>query len=239
MDRLSAARGETTGTPAMAILRFEISGYLRGGLPFRFLPLLPAAAFLGAWGWKVASPFAPAVWLACLALEPRFNNAFYGSPRELEALSLLPSKWERIVLLKNLSTAGIAGCVFVLLSVVSLWFSPELQPGRRALDAALYLPTILFPLLILGNEASSRHPRPGAGGFTGDLAEAAWMSITLLVVSLPYVIITDLIERPLLCVPYAALAAGSWFLGSVPRTAARIVHTPIDPWKTTDTSSIS
>jgi hypothetical protein len=223
----------------LTVLRFELAGYFRGELPYRFLPLLPVAAFLAAWTWKVASPFAPAVWLVCVALEPRLNNMFYGSPRELEAFSLLPSKWERIVLLKNISTTGIAAGALALLSVITFFFSPEALTPARLGETTLYVSTIIFPLLILGNDASARHPRTDAGAFSGGISEATWISITLLVVSVPWFIITDLLERPWLCVPYAALAAGSWFFGSVPRTAARILHKRTDPWQTTETSSNS
>lgn len=223
----------------MTVLRFELAAYARGGFPLRLLPLLPAAAFLGAWTWGAASPIAPAVWLACVALEPRFNNMFYGSPRELEAFSLLPSRWERIVLLKNLSTAGIAAGVLALLSVVALYFSPEAFTAARAGETALYLSTIVFPLLILGNGSSARHPRRDAGAFSGGFAEAAWMSVTLLAVSVPWFLLTGLLERPWLGVPYAALTAGWWYFGSVPRTAARISNKSIDQWQTAETSSTS
>jgi hypothetical protein len=223
----------------LAVLRYELSGFFRGELPYRFLPLLPAAAFLAAWTWTVASPFAPAVWLACVALEPRLNNMFYGSRRELEAFSLLPSRWDRIVLIKNLSTAGIAAGAFFLFSVITLYFSPEAFTTARAGETLLYVATIVFPLLILGNEASARHPRKNAGAFSGGISEPAWMSITLLIVSVPWFIITGLLERPLLSLPYAALTAGSWLFGSVPRTAARIVNNRIDQWQPTEASSNS
>jgi hypothetical protein len=223
----------------LAVLRFELTGYLRGGLPLRLLSLLPAAAFLAAWTWTVASPFAAVVWLACLALEPRLNNMFCGSPHELEAFSILPARWERIVLIKNLTTAGIAAVVLAVLSVVTLYFSPESPTPGRMQETMLYLPTVFFPLLILGNEASARHPRPGGGTFSRGIPDALRMSATLLVLSVPWLIITGLLERPWLAVPYAALAAASWFFGSVPRTAERLLHQREVPWQRTETSSNS
>jgi len=208
----------------LAVLRFELTGYVRGVLPLRLIPLLPAAAFLAAWTWSVASPFAAPVWIVCVALEPRINNMFHGSPREIEAFSLLTTRWERIVLIKNVTTAGIAAAMLALFSVVAFYFSPETLTPARARETMQYLPTVLFPLLILGNEASIRQQRRDAGSFSGGIPEAVWLSITLLVVSIPWFIFTDLLGRPWLSVPYAAFAAAFWFYRSVPRTAERILN---------------
>lgn len=222
-----------------AIAGAEFSGYFRGTLPLRFVLLVPAAAFLAAWTWKIASPFAAAIWLACVGLEPRLNNMFCGSPRELEALRLLPVDWRRVVLLKNLSTLAIGAAATALLSVVSLYFSPGRPTPAEAGEALLYLSTVVFPLLGLGNEASARYPRRNGGPFSGGIPEAIWISLSLLVVSAPWFLITGLVEADWLCIPYAAATAASWYFRSVPGAAHRISTLRIDQWPATTASSNS
>jgi hypothetical protein len=222
--------------PDMAMARLEIGGYFRCSLPWRILLLLPAGIFLSVWSWRVASPFAAVVWIVVIALEPRINNIFYQSPAELEALSLYPADWRRVVLIKNASTVLIGGCALALVSVVLLWFSPEALTRENVRGAALYLMTVSFPLLGLGNESSLRYPRRNAGAFSGGVYEAAWMSLTLLAVSVPYFLITGLVETDWLCVPYAAVTAATWYYRSVVRTAAHVTKHRNDIWMRTGTS---
>src|SRR5512147_1364370 len=122
-------------SPGAVMFRYEIVSCFRGGLPYRFIPLLPAAVFLAAWTWRIASPFAAVIWLAFLGLEPRINNIFYNSPRELEALSLLPAEWKRIVFMKNISTMLAGLLAFALFSVVAIYFSPEPPDAGPIADA--------------------------------------------------------------------------------------------------------
>ncbi len=222
-----------------AMFRYELTGYVRGGLPLRFVLLAPIGVFLTVWTWSVAPPFAGVVWLVCIGLEPRINNIFYESPREPEALSLFPLDWKRVLLIKNGSTALIGICALVLISVVSWYFSPESPGGRDLGDALLYLSTICFPVLSFGNEASLQYPRKDFAAFSAGFFEALWMSLTLLAVSIPYILITELLEIPWLCLPYAAGTAVSWYLRSVSRTAARLTNRPHDLWLKTETSSKS
>ena len=222
-----------------AILWYELAGYFRGSLPFRFIPLIPAGIFLAAWTWRIASPFAAVIWIVFIGLEPRINNMFYGSVRELEALSLFPSEWKRIIIMKNGSTALVGVCALVLVSAVCLYFSPEAVTVRQIENAVLYLMTICFPVLSLGNEASSRYPRRDAGAFSGGLYDPLWMSLTLLAVSVPYFIITELVEIPWLGLIYSAATAASWYFRSVARTAVQITNRRNVLWMKTGTSSNS
>jgi len=221
------------GPRDMALARHELAGALRGALPYRFLILLPWGIFLVVWAWGVASPFAAVIWIVLVALEPRFNNIFYHSPRELEALSLFPADWRRIVLLKNLSTVLLGGCALFPVSVVFLWFSPDVPLAEHMRGAALYLLTVVFPLLSLGNDASARYPRRGPEAPGAVLLAAAWISLTLLAVSVPYFLITGLVERPWICLPYAAAAGADWYFRSVSRTALLITNRRHDIWTKT------
>jgi hypothetical protein len=221
----------------MVVIRYEAASCLRGGLPYRFIPIVPAAAFLAAWTWNIASPFAGVIALAIIAIEPRIDNMFYNSPRELEAMSLFPADWRRVVLVKNLSTLGLLLCSAGLLSAVTLYFSPRLPGAGDVAGAALYMSTAAFPMLTLGNEASLRYPRRGAGVISGGLSEAAWITLSMAVVSVPYLVITSLIELTWLCVPYALATALDWYFRSVPRTAARVMDRNNAVWMKTETSS--
>jgi hypothetical protein len=220
----------------IAMARYELLGYLRGSLPGRFLLLMPAGVFLAVWSWRVASPFAAATWVVLIALEPRVNNILYHSPVELDALSLLPADWRRIVIVKNLSTAFLAISAMVAVSVVLLYFTPGVMLRDNLRAAALYFATVCFPLLSFGNQASVRYPRPRPEGFPGGLYETAWMTVTLLAVSVPYFLITDLVELPWLCVPYGAATSAAWYYRSVRRTARQVSITRNGVWKTTETS---
>lgn len=222
-----------------AMFRYELTGYVRGSLPLRFVLLAPIGVFLTVWTWRVASPFAAVIWLICVGLEPRINNIFYGSPREPEALSLFPLNWKRVLLIKNGSTALIGICAMVLMSVVSLYFSPESAAGRDLGDALLYLSTICFPILSFGNEASLQYPRRDSATFSAGFLEALWMSLTLLAVSIPYLLITELLEISWLCLPYAAVTAATWYFRSISRIAAHLTNRPNDLWLKTETSSKS
>ena len=223
----------------LAMIRCELGGYLRGTLPYRFLPLMFAGIFLPVWTWNVAPLFAAFIWIVLIGLEPRINNIFYQSPMELEALSLYPADWKRIVLIKNVSTMFIGICALALVWVVSLYFSPDVDAAENLRGGILYLMTVCFPLLSLGNESSVRYPRRNTGAFPGGLYEAAWMSLSLLSVSIPYFLITGLMEIPWLCIPYAAAGAATWYFRSVVRTAAEITNRRNDIWIKTKTSSNS
>lgn len=225
--------------PDMALMRHELAGYIRSPLPRRFLLLLPAGIFLVVWTWHVASPFAAVIWMVVAGLEPRFNNIFYHTSTELEALSLFPADWRRIVLVKNFSTLLIGAFAFLTVSVVLLWFSPEVHLSGSLREAFLWLLTVTFPLLSLGNDASVRYPRRDAGPPHEGLLDAAWISLTLLAVSVPYFLITRLVELPWLCIPYAAATAADWYFRSVARTATLITNQRHDIWTKAKTPSNS
>ncbi len=182
-----------------AMMPYELAGYFRGNLPYRFVPLIPLAVFLAAWTWRVASPFAAVAWIVFIGLEPRINNAFFGSPRELDALSLFPADWRRIVLIKNVSVLMIGACALALVSVVSLNFSPGPSPPASWRISSSIFRQSASP------SSRSETPRPRGtpagtrGRSAGGLAEAVWMSLTLLAASVPYFIITELVEIPWLC----------------------------------------
>lgn len=162
------------------------------------------------------------VWIIALSgLDGQFNNLFYRSPSELEALSLLPVSWSGIVLAKNCATLSAALLLSVIMSMAILYFSPRQPDAAQCGGAALYIWTVVFPLLIIGNLRSVQEAKKETGG-TGDaLIQAGGMAVLVLVCSFPYIILYTLIDDIPATIVYGAIMAIAWLGRSIPRTATR------------------
>jgi len=163
-----------------------------------------------------------AVWIVALSgLDAQFNNLLNRSPSELEALSLLPVSWRGIVLAKNLATLCAAVVLSAIMSMAILYFSPRQPDPAQFTGGGLFIWTVMFPLLMIGNLRSVQEPRKETGG-TGDaLIQAAGMAILVLVCSLPYVVIYTLADNIPLTIAYGAIMLIAWLVRSVRGTAAR------------------
>lgn len=162
------------------------------------------------------------VWIVALSgLDGQFNNILYRSPSELEALTLLPVSWRGIVLAKNCATICASLALSLLMSLAILHFSPRLPDGRQLLGASLFIWTVLFPLLMLGNLRSVQEPRKDTGGTADALIQAAGMAVVVLVCSTPYIILYTLTDDIPVTIAYGGIMATAWYVRSVPRTAAR------------------
>ncbi len=159
--------------------------------------------------------------IALSGLDGQFNNIFYRSHSELEALSLFPISWRGIVVAKNCATICAALLLSVLMSLAILYFSPRQPDGAQFLGASLFVWTVVFPLLIIGNLRSVQEPRKETAG-TGDaLIQAAGMAVLVLVCSFPYIILYTLTDDIPVTIAYGAFMAIVWLIRSVPRTAVR------------------
>jgi hypothetical protein len=155
-------------------------------------------------------------------LESQFNNILFRSSHELEALSMFPITWRRIVLVKNLATIVLTAIVSIIVAMAVLYFVP--QPIETSIigEAILYSATIIFPLLHVGNIESVRAPRRNAGWQTDDLVQAVGMFLFVVVLSIPYVLFTVLLRFPLLNILYAGAVAWFWYAKSIPNTSFTI-----------------
>lgn len=205
-----------------ALFEMELKGLFLHRRGIHFIPLAFAGIFLSAWVYPVASPFVPVVLVVFTALEPQFNNILFRTPREFESMSVYPLSWERVVLIKNAAAITLTSGCLVIGSMIMLYFSPAVPTGRDVLYAVLYVATVLFPLLHLGNVNSVLHPRRESGLRIVDLVEALWQDVALGLVSIPFLLIMGLLDSPILCLAYAAALAASWYYHSTRRTAELI-----------------
>ena len=163
-----------------------------------------------------------AVWIVTLsALDVQFNNLFYRSASELEALTLLPVSWRGVVTAKNFATLGAAVVLGGAMSMVILYFSPR-QPDAVQFGAGmLYAWTLVFPLLIIGNLRSVQEPKKGALRTADALIQSSGMFLLVVACSLPYVILYTVADSAAATIVYGGVAVYFWYRRSIPRTAAR------------------
>lgn len=206
-------------TQFWTVFRGEMLHFSRDPIVFRAAVLLPFSILLAVWRYS-GSPLIPAIVSALIILEPRFDNLLFTSPVEGEALSLFPVRWRAVIAAKNLATAALLFLLVPLLGIPIGFF------GIAATDwpgAIMYLLTVVFPLLHLGNLHSLQHPRRTVGWSLGDLAEAIILLITAGVASIPFTVLSTLDSSFLWCSVYVAGGAWLWWRVSLPR-AERILR---------------
>jgi len=183
-----------------------------------FVPLMLAGVMLVLWPY-FSSPFAAVFVVLFAGLEPQFANIFFHTPHELESLSFLPMDWHRIVKAKDLSTILVLFIMLPIVCATLLYFSPSPLSLDQAEAAALYLFTILFPLIHIGNMRSVQHPRRKTGWQTDDLAGSVELLISMGILSIPYLVFDEAMEMPALCIVYAVATMVFWWRYSIRKTA--------------------
>lgn len=204
------------------LLKLELQEFFVHRRSLHFVPLAMCGVFLSAWIYPVGSPFVPVVLVVVVGLELQFNNIFYRSPMELDAMSLFPISWREIILIKNVATILLLLMLCVLSSMTFLYFSPERITLSHVTESLMYLSTIVFPLLQFGNTQSVRRPRRESGLQINDFIEAVWTLINVAFLSAPFFIFRDMVGMSELSFVYAALTWFLWYRFSLPRTADRI-----------------
>ena len=208
---------------ARAIIRAELLRFGRDPVNGKFLLLVPGAVFLSLWPYA-ASPLYPMFLCVFAGLEPQFNNILYRTPREFDAMSLLPVDWRVVVAAKNAAAVVTLVGTMIPCTAVLAYFSPLPLAARDLAAGFIHVLSMVFPLLILGNLHSVEHPRRIVGVGPGDIAEAVLMILGVAAASIPFLLAagTDL---PLLWTGLWTLAGALvWWTWSIPRTAARIVN---------------
>jgi hypothetical protein len=170
------------------------------------------------------SPCISAMIVTLSALEFQFNNLLYRSPSELEALTILPVSWKEVILAKNLATITAVLALGIVTTVCLLFFSPRSPDAAQYLDALLFVWTVIFPLLCLGNLRSVEEPRRGGRAGNG-LILAAGMALVVCVCAIPYVILRTFAGSSLACIIGGAAGGWFWLRRSIPSTAKAAEHT--------------
>ena len=200
------------------LVAWEIRYFFLNPRQVLLLPLLFGAVHLSMWPW-IGSPYVPVMLVVVLGLEREFNNILNRWPSQYAASLLLPLDWRQAVLAKNLVTILLTVLLTLVSSVVVLYFDPERPGTEHTLLAALYLLSILFPLLVAGNARSTHSPRSGEAFELDDLPEAVITAVTLGLASIPFGICWGILRSPVLALVYSAAALLYWLIVSVPRTA--------------------
>ncbi len=163
------------------------------------------------------------VFLAVFAiLESQFNNILFRSPHELEALSMFPFSWKRIVLVKNVASIVLFGIVTIIVSMSALYFSPVQLSWHLVADGLIYSSTIIFPLLHIGNRESVQDPRKSSEWEVNDLVQAVGMFLFVCILSFPYILFSIVFKMEWLNLVYAIITGWFWITRSIPGTALNI-----------------
>jgi len=205
----------------LSLITLELRRFFAVPWNLRIAVLAVPAIWLSLWPYT-PSPFVPIFGALFIGLEPLYCNILFRAPNELEALSVLPLSWKRIVLAKNIATLLITLICLALLSIIVLYFAPIPPPSDHYWKGALYLGTVVFPLMQIGNSQSVQHPRRQIGWKFDDIAGGVLMGGFVAVLSIPYLLLVEGANAPLLCLPYIAAAAFVWFRRSPAQTSRRV-----------------
>lgn len=206
-----------------ALITLELRRFFSSPWSLRLAVLVVPAVYLALWQ-HMPSPFIPVFAALFIGLEPQYCNIFYRTSNEFEALSVLPVRWTEIILAKNLATILITLLCLPIVSVLVLFFSPDVVPAGQFLRAGLYLGSVIFPMLHAGNLQSLQHPRRHMGWRMDDLAGAVLVAGFMAVFSIPYFVLVELAGAPLLCLLYTGAAGYFWFRRSLAATARRVIQ---------------
>jgi len=202
------------------LLQMEVKELFAQQRIFHFLPLLVAGMFFISWIYHVGSPLAPIIVIVVAGLEPQFNNILFRSPNELQALGVFPCQWRDVIFAKNLAALLLFILFLFLTSMNLLYFSPETITAGHLESGVLYILTVVFPLLHTGNTQSLRRPRMHSGLLLEDLVQAIWMCVNLLLLSVPFFVLSLFPYMWISCLVYCALSGFVWYEFSLKRSAA-------------------
>lgn len=217
------------------LIGLEIRGAAATGHLIRVLPLAVLTPFVSLWP-QFGSPFIPAMVAAFLALEPSYNNTVNTWPGQLTAYGVLPADWIRYLRAKNCATALITLGVVSVFMILTAYMQPVTPGAGEASACALYLLSVLFPMLAIGNVVSWQQPRARIGWGLEDAAAGLVMLLILGLVSLPYALLSTLEQHEIFLVLYSGMAAAIWWYKAIPRAADRIHERFSTLWHKTQTS---
>ncbi len=196
----------------------------------RILPLAILAPLVSLWPY-IGSPFLPAAIATLLALEPFYNNGLDLWCGQLTAGVVLPADAVRMMRMRNIGVIILTWSCAAFFAALVAFVQPE-PPAMRDLGTfALYLLSIQFPLLIVGNDLSWQQIRPVSRWTLEDAAAALIMTAAAGVLSLPYILIIGMPGDVIILLGYAACTAALWWTVALRRTARTIHERYPDLWQ--------
>jgi len=219
---------DTQDTNRLRLLcRLEILSFFRHRRSLHVVAMIPLSMFLSTWFGSTVSPWVPMVIVFFAVLEPQFDNILFGCANEFEVLWIMPTPWREVLMAKNIATLIIGAILFVPLASIMWYFSPSHDTITGFLESMLWFGTVLPAMLASGNIQSIRAPRRESGFRLPDAIELCWILVSLAIMSVPYAVMTMMLNMQWLCIVYA-IAAWWWYLTrSVPR-AVRLLDLQSD-----------
>ena len=214
------------------LLRMEIRQFMSPPRILHFVPLAVTGVMMVLWPY-FGSPFVPAFIVLFSGLETQINNILFRTPLELESLSIFPIEWQHVVKAKNVATILLLLVMFPIVAATLVYFAPTTPTYEQAGGAALYITTIIFPVMHIGNMRSVQHPRRNVGWQIDDLAGVVELLISMGILSIPYFLFAEVLRVPALCLGYFAATAIFWWRYSIPKTANLIEARRTDQCLTT------
>jgi hypothetical protein len=215
---------------------FELRGMFTTGHLFRLLPLSLLAPSLSLWPY-IGSPFVPAVLATFLSLEPFYNNMLNIWGGQMTAGALFPAGWTSTLRRRNIAVIIVTWGVLAFYSVLVAYVQPEPVSRERIAALVLYMASIQFPMLMIGNSFSWQQIRGRSGWGLEDAAAALTMLIGVGITSLPFFALTGIPGDSIILILYTAATGVFWWSHSIPRTARTIHEQYPDLWQHTRATS--
>jgi hypothetical protein len=220
---------------ARAII-FELHGMCTTGHLLRLLPLSVLAPLLSLWPY-IGSPFAPAVLGTILSLEPFYNNMLNIWPGQMTTGGLFPTGWESTLRRRNIAVIIVTWGVLSYFTVLVAYVQPEPVALEGISAFVLYMASIQFPLLMIGNSFSWQQIRGRSGWGLEDAAAALTMLIGACITSIPFLTLCGVPGDSIILILYTAVTGTFWWSRSIPRTARTIHERYPDLWQQTHLTS--
>jgi hypothetical protein len=218
--------------PDLSLFALEMRGMAATRYHLRIVPLAVLAPLLSLWPY-IGSPFIPAAIATMIVLEPCYNNALNMWAGQMTAGAVHPADWIRTLRRRNAVQIVLTWGVAALFTALVSFVQPE-PPQLQQIGAfALYLASVQFPLLMLGNSFSWQQIRGRSGWGLEDAATALIMLVAGGIVSLPWLLISGAQGKNFVLVLYIAGTAVAWWMYAIPRTAQTIHEGYPDLWQQT------
>jgi hypothetical protein len=203
----------------LLVINTDLRLFFRQPRNLVIVPLTLCSTFLALWPY-IGSMFAPVSLAVFLALEPWTGNILFHTPREFDALVVLPTDWKRALLAKNLTLTLLALLLFLVISIFTAYFAPVRPDAAESMAGVLCFLSIHIPLMAIGNLRSVQSPRRQVGFALSDAAGAVVTLVLVGFLSVPFFVLA--FQSLLLCLVYILAAAAVWFRFSLPDTVRRI-----------------
>lgn len=214
-------RGGSGTAIVLLVVNTDLRLFFRQPRNVVILPMTLCSTFL-ALSPYIGSMFAPVCVAVFLALEPWTGNILFHTPREFDALVVLPTDWKRVLLAKNFALTLLTLLLFLVIGVFTAYFAPVRPDATESIAGVVYLLSVHIPLMAIGNLRSVQSPRRQVGFALSDAAGAVVTLVLAGFLSIPFLVLALGLHSLPLCLVYILAASLVWFRFSIPDTARRI-----------------